>query len=159
MPSSHRLNAILSQLNSTRERSNSVAPAPSHCQVPCGIFDDQGRVKMLREDAETIRKAMVEMKKLEGKTDTNSVNQMIRWVMYKEQHASNIQKTISDYFMAQKIKPVMDYLPGYQDYTKILAEHHMCMVAAMKCKQTASDFTWVDQLDHTIDHLAAMYNK
>ncbi len=28
----------------------------AHCQVPCGIYDDDGRIKTLREDAATIHK-------------------------------------------------------------------------------------------------------
>ena len=32
--------------------------AHSHCQVPCGIFDDKARVSALKEDCATITKAM-----------------------------------------------------------------------------------------------------
>ena len=28
----------------------------AHCQVPCGIYDDDGRIKTIKEDATTIRK-------------------------------------------------------------------------------------------------------
>ena len=30
--------------------------ANAHCQVPCGIYDDDGRITQLREDATTVRK-------------------------------------------------------------------------------------------------------
>ena len=36
----------------------------SHCQVPCGIFDDPARVAALKEDAATVRKAMVQINEL-----------------------------------------------------------------------------------------------
>ena len=35
--------------------------ADMHCQVPCGIFNDPARVAQLKEDATTIRKAMVQV--------------------------------------------------------------------------------------------------
>ena len=37
-------------------------PALCHCQVPCGIFDDPARVKLLEEHAATIRKAVVQVR-------------------------------------------------------------------------------------------------
>ena len=60
-----------------------VQSAQAHCQVPCGIFDDNTRVKAMMEDAVTVDKATTEMAELEGKTDPQSVNQMVRWVMNK----------------------------------------------------------------------------
>jgi hypothetical protein len=33
-----------------------VATVDAHCQVPCGIYDDDGRIKRLREDVTTITK-------------------------------------------------------------------------------------------------------
>ena len=36
--------------------------ASCHCQVPCGIFDDPVRASLLKEDAATIRKAMVQVR-------------------------------------------------------------------------------------------------
>ena len=38
-------------------------PALCHCQIPCGIFDDPVRVKLLQEHAATIRKAVVQVRK------------------------------------------------------------------------------------------------
>ena len=47
----------------------------------------------------------------------------------KEAHATSIQKTIADYFMAQRIKATA------KNYEKQLVTAHGVMVAAMKCKQ------------------------
>ncbi|CAE7859266.1 unnamed protein product [Symbiodinium sp. KB8] len=38
--------------------------ARCHCQVPCGIFHDDGRIAMILEDAMTIRKAVVQCQDL-----------------------------------------------------------------------------------------------
>ncbi len=47
----------------------------SHCQVPCGIFDDPARVEALKEDAATVRKAMVQINEL-GTGSALSLNQV-----------------------------------------------------------------------------------
>lgn len=108
--------------------------ARAHCQVPCGIFDDHNRVHQMMEDLTTIKKAMTEIKALSSKKDAQSQNQLVRWVMTKEEHATRIMRTIADYFMAQKIKPASD--KDQASYLALLARHHAVMVLAMKCKQT-----------------------
>ena len=130
--------------------------AQAHCQVPCGIYDDAARVKHLREDATTIEKAIQAIIDLSGKTDPQSFNQLIRWTTTKEDHASNVISVVSEYFLAQKIKPVAAGADGYDDYLKNLADHHAVMVAAMKTKQNA-DPQVVKDLNSAIDGLAAHY--
>ena len=55
-----------------------VAPilSRSHCQVPCGIFDDPMRVEALKEDAATVRKAMVQINELSGQGTPLALNQV-----------------------------------------------------------------------------------
>lgn len=110
------------------------ATAAAHCQVPCGIYDDHARVDRMLEDVMTIEKAVKKIRELAGKDDPQSVNQTVRWITTKEQHASRIIETISTYFLTQKIK-----LPSGGDakaYQEKLAAHHAVMVKAMKTKQT-----------------------
>ena len=108
----------------------SAQPVQAHCQVPCGIYGDSTRVRMMREDLATIIRAMGQIRALSQKKDAQSQNQLVRWVVTKEQHAEKIIRTISDYFMAQKIKPAK------AGYAEMLKRHHAVMVAAMTCKQT-----------------------
>ena len=82
------------------------------------------------EDTKTIAKGMGQIKELSGKHDGLAANQAARWVMTKEDHATNTQKIIAEYFMTQRIK--MDD-PKYGDKLKAA---HAVMVWAMKCKQT-----------------------
>ena len=103
--------------------------ALAHCEVPCGIYDDQRRFEEMLEDQETIAKGMGEIREMAGKSDPLSVNQTVRWINTKEAHATNIQHTISQYFMTQRIKA------DKEGYAKKLAAAHAVMVAAMKCKQ------------------------
>ena len=115
--------------------------ALAHCQVPCGIYDDALRIVQIKEDFKTIRKAMDQINQLSTKSDPLSSNQLNRWVMDKEQHATNIQKTVSEYFFTQRVKA--DKSQKYIDQTTTL---HQVLVAAMKCKQTVDD----SNVDHGI---------
>jgi nickel superoxide dismutase len=82
------------------------------------------------EDQTTIEKAGKLIAELTEKKDALSHNQLARWVSTKESHATAIQNTIADYFMAQRIKA------SDKKYTEKLSKAHAVMVAAMKCKQT-----------------------
>ena len=101
-----------------------------HCQVPCGIYGDQNRFEQMLEDQSTIEKASKLITELSGKKDAQSMNQITRWVATKESHASAIQKTIADYFMAQRIKS------SDSKYEDKLTKAHAVIVSAMKCKQS-----------------------
>ena len=82
-----------------------AARADAHCQIPCGIYDDHNRIHQMREDVTTIAKAVKQINALAKKNDAQSKQQLVRWVTNKEQHAERIIRTVSDYFLSQKIKP------------------------------------------------------
>lgn len=130
--------------------------AEAHCQVPCGIYDDAARITRLREDTATIAKAITNINELAGKHDAQALNQAVRWINTKEEHASHIIEVVSLYFLAQKVKPVAPDAEGYDGYLKSLADHHAVMVAAMKAKQSP-DAAAADALSHQIDALAKHY--
>lgn len=116
-----------------------TTPVP-HCQVPCGIYTDQLRFEQMLEDTKTIAKAIGSVGELTtamqgGQLTPTNVNQLTRWIQTKEDHASNIQKTVAEYFLTQRIKE------SNKDYTSQLIASHKVMVAAMKCKQDANAAT------------------
>ncbi|MBX2858566.1 MAG: superoxide dismutase, Ni [Cellvibrionaceae bacterium] len=123
--------------------------ASSHCQVPCGIYDDHARYKAMLEDAMTVEKATNLMAQLKG-NDAQSRNQFVRWVMNKEKHAQNVIATISDYFLTQRVKS------SQKDYDERLRRHHAVIVAAMKAKQNA-DIKYARELYSAIQGLATYY--
>jgi len=127
-----------------------------HCQIPCGIYDDPARVASLYEDATTIEKSITEIIALNDKTDVQSRNQLIRWVNNKDEHAAKIITLVSEYFLAQRIKPVAPEDDGYAAYLQELAEHHAVIVAAMQTKQHA-DTEYVAKLRAAIDAIAPYY--
>ena len=107
----------------------------AHCQVPCGIYNDAARIVQIQEDFSTIQKAMNKIRELSEQQDATSMNQMTRWILTKEEHASKIQKVVSDYFLTQRIK-VKTEGPEYDLYVKQTISLHQILVSAMKCKQT-----------------------
>ncbi|MEQ8849041.1 superoxide dismutase [Ni] [Botrimarina sp.] len=120
-----------------------ASEAAAHCQVPCGIYGDQRRFEEMLEDTETITKAIGQIEELSGTHDATGHNQLARWVVTKEDHATNIQRIIGDYFMAQRIKS------DASGYGKTLAAAHKVMVDAMKAKQAADPKT-ADSLKESI---------
>ena len=126
--------------------------ALAHCQVPCGIYGDQLRFEQLLEDAKTIAKAQAQLNELlaEGQPTAQSVNQMARWVMTKEEHAGRVQDTMQAYFLAQRIKA------DSPRYIEQLKAAHTVITSAMKCKQSA-DGTTAKALEEAIFDLYRAY--
>jgi nickel superoxide dismutase len=101
----------------------------AHCQIPCGIYDDEARFKQIEEHITTIEKSMKSIVELQAQKSID-YNQLVRWVDNKEEHAQKIQDEVAQYFMTQRIK-VDD-----KDAPKKLVVLHKLLVSAMKCKQT-----------------------
>ena len=108
----------------------------SHCQVPCGIYDDAARIKQIQEDITTIQKAMKNINELSNnKTVPKDLNQLVRWVNTKEEHAQHIQDVIMQYFLAQRVKPKNVNDEGYTKYVSLTISCQKIIFHAMKCKQ------------------------
>ena len=125
-------------------------PAHAHCQIPCGIYDDHARIQSMLEDTATVEKSVKLILELADKSDAQSQNQLVRWVMNKEKHAQQIISTISDYFLTQRVNP------SQKDYTDRLLKHHAVIIAAMKAKQNA-DITHAHDLTESIEALLSYY--
>ena len=127
----------------------------AHCQVPCGIYNDAARIIQIQEDFSTIQKAMTKIKELSQQQDATSMNQLTRWIMTKEDHASKIQKVVSEYFLTQRIK-VKTEGSEYDTYVKQTTTLHQILVSAMKCKQTVES-GHVDEGLHQIKTFIDLY--
>jgi len=130
--------------------------ARAHCQVPCGIYDDHARIAAMLEDVVTIDKAMNKIRELGGSDTAQDINQMVRWVNTKEQHAAHIITTVSEYFLTQKVKDVPKGQVGYDKYLASLATHHRVLRSAMKTKQTV-DSANAEKLRAAIVELGVLY--
>ena len=101
----------------------------AHCEIPCGIYDDQLRADLIAEHATTIEKSMKEIVELSKQNPVN-YNQLVRWISNKEKHADEIQHLVTQYFMTQRLKP------DAKKYSEKLAVLHKMLIYAMKCKQS-----------------------
>jgi nickel superoxide dismutase len=117
----------------------------SHCQIPCGIYDDPARFDMIAENITTIEKSMKQIVGLSANQKPD-MNQIVRWVNNKEEHSDDTSHIITYYFMAQRIKPVDQAdTEGYNKYVKKLTLLHQMLFYTMKAKQT-TDFANVEKL-------------
>lgn len=126
-----------------------LSNAQAHCEIPCGIYDDEARMNMIFEHAGTIEKSMKQITELEG---GKNANQLVRWVINKEKHAELLQDIVTQYFMTQRIK--LDAA----DYDKKVAALHQMLVFSMKCKQT-TDLGNVEKLRGAAEAFKQLYFK
>jgi nickel superoxide dismutase len=112
--------------------------AYAHCEIPCGIYDDAARITEMREHVGTIEKAMNQVTELSAASETNH-NQLVRWVMNKEDHADKLQEIATQYFMFQRIKPADEAdAAAWAKYQSQLTLTHKITVFAMKAKQSTA---------------------
>ena len=126
-----------------------AATVGAHCEIPCGIYDDQLRTDLIAEHATTIEKSMKKIVELSKQNPVN-YNQLVRWVSNKEKHADEIQHIVTQYFMTQRIKP------DAKNYSEKLAVLHKMLIYAMKCKQS-TDVVHVNTLRSLTKEFEILY--
>ena len=134
-----------------------LAPAArAHCEIPCGIYGDEMRFEMIEEHLQTIEKSMRMIDELSAAPGKNA-NQLVRWVVNKEEHAEQLREILTVYFLDQRIKPV-DAGAGEarQTYLDQIETLHRMMVRVMKCTQT-TDVTHVEKLRELTSRLYLLY--
>jgi len=128
----------------------------AHCEIPCGIYDDDMRFAMIDEHIATIEKSMTQIVALaSAEQNPLNANQLARWVANKEHHADQIQEIVSQYFLTQKLKtPDESDTQAFAAYTGQLVLLHKMLRAAMVCKQTADldNVEKLRQLAHDFKH-------
>jgi len=130
--------------------------AYSHCQIPCGIYDDEARFNTMAEHITTIEKSMKMIETLSNE-DKPNMNQIVRWVNNKEEHADELSNIVTYYFMAQRIQIVSEGNPQeYKKYVKKLTLLHEMLFYAMKAKQT-TDTANVEKLKSLLNQFHESY--
>ncbi len=133
-----------------------ASPAFAHCEIPCGIYDDEMRLNMIAEHITTIEKSINEIERL-SKEEPRNFNQIVRWVQNKEDHANELQHIVSQYFMTQRLKPVdKGETEAYAAYMEKLVLLHQMLTYSMKAKQT-TDKVNVDKLRSLLSEFRAAY--
>ena len=126
----------------------------AHCEIPCGIYGDMTRVELLKEHIATVEKSMQQIQELSGQSDALSLNQAVRWIANKDEHADKIQHLVTQYFLTQRVKAKPDGDPARDQYLVQVTTLHQMLVSAMKCKQTV-DLAHVESLRslaHQFEH-------
>lgn len=126
--------------------------ASAHCQIPCGIYDDNNVIQSMHTDYVTIAKAAKEIETL-SKDPSANAHQLTRWIMNKESHAQSIQDKVLNYFLAQRLK--VDQ-PDKETYLKNLQLCHEVIVTAMACKQS-TDGANVEKLHDLLHDFQAAF--
>ena len=127
-----------------------------HCQIPCGIYNDELRFTMIQEHILTIEKSMKQIIELSKKPIENS-NQIVRWVLNKEKHSDELAHTVTHYFLAQRIKPVDEEdSQSFRDYLFKVSLLHKMVVYTMKAKQT-TDQSYVEKLSSLLQDFHKVY--
>ncbi len=134
-----------------------AVPADAHCQIPCGIYDDELRVQLIEEHITTVEKSMNQIIAL-GAAEPVNYNQLVRWVNNKEEHAQKIQDIVTAYFMAQRIKPPKDHGDEsvVNEYMHKLALLHAIQIHAMKAKQS-TDLEQIETLRKLVAKFRTAY--
>jgi nickel superoxide dismutase len=134
----------------------SVNSAKAHCEIPCGIYDDEMRFDMIEEHITTIEKSMQMIIELSKQADED-YNQLVRWIVNKEEHANRIQETVSQYFLTQRIK-IADSKDkdAYEKYVKQVVLLQQMLVSAMKVKQSV-DLSNVERLRALLVEFEGIY--
>jgi nickel superoxide dismutase len=131
--------------------------AGAHCQIPCGIYDDPARFTLLEEHITTIEKSMNQITELSAGEPEGHVNQLVRWVMNKEDHADQFTEIVTFYFMAQRVKPAE---PGDREafgkYVRQVTLLHQMVFNAMKAKQT-TDLQYIEKLRSLVSSFKELY--
>lgn len=132
------------------------AIASAHCQIPCGIYDDETRIKLLNEHITTIEKSMRLINELSAESEKN-YNQIVRWVNNKEEHSQKFMDIVTAYFLAQRIKPADPTdKAAHDEYLKKLELLHNMQIYAMKCKQT-TDIVLGEKLRKLVTEFEKLY--
>lgn len=127
----------------------------AHCEIPCGIYGDSLRIKIIKEHISTVEKSMKQINLLSQESTVN-YNQIVRWVTNKEEHAKKIQDVVSQYFLHQRIKLTTPNSDKYGQYITNLTLLHQLSVYAMKAKQS-TDLDIIDKLNKTISSFEESY--
>lgn len=127
-----------------------------HCQIPCGIYDDPAQFQLLREHIATIEKSMRQITELSTKPGENA-NQLVRWVMNKEDHADQYAQIIAKYFLQQRITPAdANDADAQAAYVNKLVLCHKMLIAAIKAKQT-TDLQYPEELTSLLAQFEVAY--
>lgn len=128
----------------------------AHCQIPCGIFNDELRIHLMFEHITTLEKSMKMIKELSSKEEKD-FNQLVRWIQNKESHAQELEHIVTFYFLQQRIKLADEKdEKEYALYLKKVVTLHQILVYSMRAKQT-TDLANIEKLRTLVKEFRGLY--
>ena len=100
-----------------------------HCQIPCGIYHDSMVYDQIDQYVETMYKAVSEISAIPFDKSAKDRNQLVRWVIEKENASDEATNILTVYFLQQKIKP------DEEDTVKKLISAHKLLFLIVQIKQ------------------------
>lgn len=128
----------------------------AHCEIPCGIYDDETKFKELGQHVDTIEKSVREIQALEAAAKPD-MNQLVRWINNKDAHADKIKEEVANYFLSQRVR-FPEKEEEREAYDRQLELLHRITVYSMQAKQTA-DFKAVLLLRESLVSYRELYWK
>jgi len=111
---------------------------------------------MMAEHIATIEKSIQSINELSGQEKPN-MNQLVRWIQNKDNHADQLSEVITYYFMAQRLKPAEKTdAAAYEKYLTKLTLLHQMLVTSMKSKQ-GTDLATTKQLNDLLSQFKKAY--
>lgn len=134
----------------------SIQSLVAHCEIPCGIYNDQMRIHLIEEHITTVEKSI---KKIDELSKEKNSNQLVRWILNKDKHADKIQNIVTQYFMTQRIKFVAkENSKLHAKYIKEITTLHQLLIYAMKTKQSL-DLSNIKKLRQLLAEFELSYFK
>ncbi len=99
----------------------------AHCQMPCGIYDDQMVYDQINQYYLTMFKGVKALENNKFQTDEDK-NHFVRWVMTKDRLSDEVAMMITTYFLQQKILPI-------EDNNELLKSLHRLLFLLVAIKQ------------------------
>lgn len=124
----------------------------AHCQMPCGIYDDQLVYDQVDQYYLTMYKAVSALKNSKFET-LHDRNQYIRWVMLKNEESDTTAKILTTYFLQQKITP----MAGDADTQKLVHSIHQLLFYLVIIKQNV-DLDIVKQFGKEWENFKQMFH-
>jgi len=129
----------------------SVEKLEAHCQMPCGIYNDDMIYDYIDQYIKTMYKGVSVMNNSKF-SNPQERNEFIRWVIEKEKKSDEIAAMITQYFLQQKIKG------GEPDTAKRLASAHNLLCTLVTIKQHSST-EFIEEFSKEWDKFKLMFHS
>lgn len=122
----------------------------AHCQMPCGIYNDQMVYDKIDEYYKTMVKAVSALNDNKF-TNLHDRNQFIRWVTQKDKQSDEMADVICTYFLMQKIPP------DDEDSFDLVKSAHKLLFLIVAIKQNV-DLKIVNEFGKEWDHFKQLFH-